>query len=141
MRKLQNLFIVIVIAFALASCGGDHPDAPTSQAEIEAGQQTRANEESFSSKDVQGKWELIEIQGDGVDFELYKGTTLKFDADAMYKILNDNKEMGIFFIKDFILHWTVNGNEVTYKANIIDGNLQLVNGANQTFIYKRYDTK
>ena len=136
MKKLKNVLIVIIGITVLSSCGGNHPDQPTSQAEIEAGQKVRADELAFSSKDVQGKWELIDVKGEGVDFEMFKGTTLKFDSDAMYKTLNDNKEMGIFFIKSNILHWTVNGNEVTYKAELIDGNLQLINDANQTFIYK-----
>jgi len=137
MRKLKSLVVVMALAFAFTSCS-NHPDQPTSQAELEAGQITKANEESLSSKTVQGEWELIEVNGEGVNFELYKGTVLKFQDDAMYKTQNTNKDMGIFFIKDGVLHWTISGlNEVTFKVVIVDGNLHLTNGINQTFIYKK----
>ena len=135
--KTLNLVIIVALVIGFSSCGGgDHSEQPTSQAEIEAGQQARANEAAFSSSDVQGEWELVEVVG--ADFEMYKGTVLKFDLDALYKTQNENKQMGIFFIKDFVLNWTPQGlNKVTYKANIVDGKLQLINGADQTFIYKR----
>ncbi len=136
MRKL-NFVVLVVITFAFASCGGgNHPEQPTSQAEIDAGQQAMANEKAFSSSNVQGEWELVEVVG--ANIEMYKGTVLKFDSDVMYKTQNENKQMGIFFIKDFVLNWTPQGlNKVTYKANIVDGKLQLINGADQTFVYKR----
>ena len=100
MKELKILLIAIISVFIFANCGGNHPDQPTSQAEIEAGQKARADELKLSSKDVQGKWELVDVQGEDVDFDMFKGTTLKFDSDAMYKILNDDNEMGIFFIKN-----------------------------------------
>ncbi len=135
--KTLNLVIIVALIVGLSSCGGEnHPEQPTSQAEIEAGQQARANEAAFSSSDVQGEWKLVEVVG--ANIEMYKGTVLKFDSDVMYKTQNENKQMGIFFIKDFVLNWTPKGlNKVTYKANIVDGKLQLINGADQTFVYKR----
>lgn len=135
--KTLNLVIIVALIVGLSSCGGgNHPEQPTSQAELDAGQQARANEANFSSKHVQGEWELIEVEG--ADIEMYKGTVLKFDSDAMYQTQNEEKQMGIFFIKDNLLHWSPQGQDkITYDASLVDGNLHLVSADGQIFIYKK----
>ncbi len=130
MKRLKSLLIIAVVAFAFTSCGDS--DTEVSH-EIPEGLQQL---EAFSSKDVQGNWELTEVIDANID--MYKGTVLEFKDDGLKRILNTNEDYGMFFIKSGVLHWTITGlNEVTYKASLVDENLHLINGANQTFIYKK----
>ncbi|MBN2668000.1 MAG: hypothetical protein JXR60_02125 [Bacteroidales bacterium] len=128
MKQISILLAVVSVAL-FASCGNQQPSADELNQEVVA-------PAGIDYTDVQGSWELESVEG--TNFEMYKGTVLKFDEDVMYYTQNTNEKMGTFFVKDGELHYTYQGlNEVTEKVSIVDGKLQLINGADQIFTYKK----
>jgi hypothetical protein len=115
-------------------------ETPSTETTTENVSETTANKPAIEQEQVQGSWELISITGEGANFEMLKGTVLKFDLDKLKKTQNTNDEAGLYYILNGQMHYTPEGlNEVVWKVAMVDGNLLLTNDINQTLTYKKND--
>lgn len=136
MKKAK--FLAAAAAIAIMAIGCNNAEMPAENTIEETQSETAKNTPSISQDQVQGSWELISITGEGADFEMLKGTVLKFDLDKLKKTQNTNEEVGTFYILNGEMHYTPEGlNEVVWQVSIVDGNLQTVNNINQILTYKK----
>lgn len=136
--KTKILMMAIATAALMTVSCNNNTETSTAETSTENSTEITANTPAIGQDQVQGSWELISITGDGANFEMLKGTVLKFELDVLKKTQNTNEEAGIYFIVNGQMHYTPQGlNEVIWKISMVDGNLQLINEINQILTYKK----